>query len=191
MEETLRQTPSNCLKIVLFGPESTGKSTLARELAKRYETLWVPEYMREYAQEKWDDKGKVLDRNDLIPIAVGQMQSENKLAPAATKFLFCDTDLLELKVYSEFYFNGFCPSEVRKACLQNTYHHYFLTQIDIPWKQDDLRDRPYEREKLFRIFESELQTNKLPYTLLDGSLKERLHKATQVLKTLKLKPNAH
>ena len=191
MEETLRQTPSNCLKIVLFGPESSGKSTLARELAAKYETHWVPEFMRGYAQKKWDDSRKVLEMEDLIPIAEGQIRTENELSPLAKKFLFCDTDLLELKVYSQYYFHGFCPPEIKQACLQNKYHHYFLTQIDTPWEPDDLRDRPYEREKLFRIFESELQHHQLPYTLLEGSLKERIHKATQVLKTLKLKPNAH
>ena len=54
MEKTLNQQPSTCLKVVLFGPESTGKTTLARQLANHFDTLWVPEYMREYLQEKWD-----------------------------------------------------------------------------------------------------------------------------------------
>lgn len=173
------------MKIVLFGPESSGKSTLASELAAVYETQWVPEFMRSYAQKKWDTSRKVLEMDDLIPIAEGQMRSENELAKQANRFLFCDTDLLELKVYAEYYFDGFCPSEIKEACLHNNYDHYFLTQIDTPWEQDDLRDRPYDREKLFRIFELELQNNKLPYTLLEGSVKERLHKATQVLKSLK------
>ncbi len=191
MEETLRQTPSNCLKIVLFGPESSGKSSLAEELAGHFETEWVPEYMREYAQRKWDDTGKTLEIEDLLPIAEGQMRSENEISKLANNFLFCDTDLLELKVYSEYYFDGFCPSEIKDACLKNTYDHYFLMQIDTPWVQDDLRDRPYDREKLFRIFERELQKNQLPYTLLEGSLKERLQKAAQVLGSMKFKPNAH
>lgn len=190
MEKILEQQPSNCLKIVFFGPESSGKTTLARQLAAYYKSLWVPEYMREYLQEKWDTKNEQVTRDDLLPIAKGQMIAENNAAKEANTFLFCDTNLLELKVYSQYYYDGFCPDEIIKACSNNHYDYYFLTQIDTLWEADDLRDRPYEREKLFRIFEKELQDNKVPYTLLKGDEKERLEKATQVLTTLKMKLNA-
>jgi len=186
MEETLRQIPSDCLKIVLFGPESSGKTTLARALAQRYKTEWVPEYMREYLQKKWDKNKESITKQDLLPIAYGQMEMENKAARKANTFLFCDTNLREIKVYCDYYYDGFCPEEILKATSENTYDHYFLTHIDTPWEQDDLRDRPYDREKLFRIFEAELQKNSLPYTVLVGSEKERLIKAAQVLATLKL-----
>jgi NadR type nicotinamide-nucleotide adenylyltransferase len=186
MEKTLGQIPSNCLKIVLFGPESSGKTTLAEQLAAHYNTRWVSEFMREYLQEKWDSKKEKVRRDDLLPIARGQMILENNAAKESNTFLFCDTDLLELKVYSQYYYDGFCPAEILKACSNNHYDHYFLTHIDTPWEVDDLRDRPYEREKLFRIFEKELQQNKIPYTLLKGDEKERLEKATQVLTTLKI-----
>lgn len=186
MEKTLRQIPSDCLKIVLFGPESSGKSTLAEQLADFYETVWVPEYMRTYLQHKWDTTQELVSKEDLLPIAKGQLFAENKAAKIARTYLFCDTNLRELKVYSQYYYKGFCPLEIVRACEENSYDHYFLTQIDVPWRADDLRDRPYDREKLFRIFEDELHKNKLPYTLLAGSEKERLQKATQVLATLKI-----
>lgn len=185
MEKTLEQIPSNCLKIVLFGPESSGKTTLAKQLATHYHTLWVPEFMRTYLQKKWDDEKQRVNKNDLIAIAQGQIASENLAAPNAQKFLFCDTNLLELKVYSEYYYNGYCPETILEASKQNHYDHYFLTHIDTPWVPDDLRDRPYDRQKLFRIFESELQKKSLPYSVLMGDEKERLQKAIQVLATLK------
>jgi len=190
MEKTLEQQPGNCLRIVLFGPESSGKTTLAKQLASYFKAPWVPEYMREYLQEKWDTKNEQITRDDLLPIARGQMILENDAAAGSDTLLFCDTNLLELKVYSQFYYDGFCPSEILKACSINHYDHYLLTHIDTPWEVDDLRDRPYEREKLFRIFEKELQQNEVPYTLLKGNEKERFEKATQILATLKIKLNA-
>ena len=185
MEKTLRQIPSNCLKIVLFGPESSGKTTIAEQLATHYSTQWVPEFMREYLQKKWNDNKETISKEDLLNIARGQLFLENKTVKEANTFLFCDTNLLELKVYSEYYYDGFCPAEILKACEENHYDHYFLTHIDTPWELDDLRDRPNDREKLFRIFEAELKQNNLPYTLLEGGEGERLLKATQFLATLK------
>jgi nicotinamide riboside kinase len=67
MEEKLRQEPSNCIKIVLFGPESTGKTTLSKQLAAHYNTYWVPEYARSYLQDKWNVEGKTCEPEDLVP----------------------------------------------------------------------------------------------------------------------------
>ena len=77
MEKYLQQEKSNCLKVVLFGPESTGKSSLAKELALHYNTYYVDEYARHYLQEKWDKYQKICELDDIIPIAKGQMNSEN------------------------------------------------------------------------------------------------------------------
>jgi len=110
---------------------------------------------------------------------------ENNATKKSSTFLFCDTNLLELKVYSQYYYDGYCPDEIVEACSIHHYDQYLLTHIDTPWEVDDLRDRPYEREKLFRIFEMELQQNKVPYTLLKGNEKERFERAAQVLTTLK------
>ncbi|MEM7084882.1 MAG: ATP-binding protein [Bacteroidota bacterium] len=173
------------MKIVLFGPESTGKTTLAKQLADRYDTQWVPEYMRDFLQKKWDTSKEIIRKEDLVTIAKGQINSENSALKEAREFLFCDTNLLELKVYSQYYYDGYCPKEILDACEENTYDHYFLTYIDTPWEADDLRDRPYDREKLFRIFEKELQQRNLPYTLLEGNKRERLQRATQLLSNLK------
>ena len=118
MEEKYRQEPADLIRIVLFGPESTGKTTLSKQLAQYYNTLWVPEYAREYLQKKWNNKGKTCEPKDLLPIAEGQMRLENSLARKANKILICDTDLLETKVYSEVYYGGGCDSILEKHALK-------------------------------------------------------------------------
>ncbi len=187
MEKTLKQSTgdgNHCIKIVLYGPESTGKTTLAKQLAAHYNTKWVPEYMREYLEKKWETQQETITRDDLIPIAKGQIASENKATKKATKLLFCDTNLLEIQVYSEYYYNGFCPSEIKKAVEENQYHHYFLTYVDVPWEADKLRDRPNDRIKMFTIFEAELRKKKLPYTILKGSVEQRMKAAIKTIEEL-------
>ena len=98
MEKTLEQQYSNCIKVVLFGPESTGKTTLSKQLARHYNTVWTPEFARQYLQKKWNNERKTCEVSDLVPIAIGQMHLENRLAKKADKVLICDTDLLETKV---------------------------------------------------------------------------------------------
>lgn len=178
MEEELGQEPSDLVKIVLYGPESTGKTTLAKQLAEHYDTVWVPEYARKYLQKKWDETKEICTLDDLIPIAKGQMAAENRLAKKANKLLICDTDILVTKVYSEAYFNGFCDPILEKYALENTYDLYFLTHIDVPWEADDLRDRPNERELMLDIFKSTLEKYQRSFVILEGSLKKRLKKAT-------------
>ncbi|MGS2741466.1 AAA family ATPase [Sinomicrobium sp. M5D2P17] len=176
MEEKLKQKPGDLIKIALIGPESTGKTTLSRQLAAHYNTLWVPEYMREYLQKKWDREQKTCEPEDMLPIAEGQMLMENKKSALAHTLLFCDTNLLELKVYSEIYY-GECDPDIEKFALHNKYDLYFLTYIDIPWEEDDLRDKPGEREPMFRYFKNTLEEYKKPYVVLKGNEEERLMEA--------------
>lgn len=184
MEEKLRQQSANIIKIVLFGPESTGKTTLSKQLARYYNTVWAPEYAREYLQKKWNNERKTCEAEDLIPIAIGQMKIENKLVNKADKVLICDTDLLETKVYSEEYYGGFVDPLLDKAAKQNTYDLYLLTYIDTPWEEDDLRDRPGQRKEMFNAFENALKKHNRPYVLLEGSKEMRLKTAIQVINQL-------
>ena len=179
MEDALKQQPSNCIKVVLLGPESTGKTTLSRQLARHYHSVWVPEYSRTYLQDKWDNEHKICEPKDILPIAIGQMKLENELAQKTDSVLICDTNLLETKVYSEAYYEGACDPVLNTYALKNSYNLYFLTYIDTPWEDDGLRDKPNERERMFNAFESALKTYKKPYILLKGNKKERLELAVR------------
>ncbi len=179
MEEKLIQTESNCIKVVLFGPESTGKTTLARQLARHYNSVWVPEYAREYLQKKWNNERKTCEQSDLLPIAIGQMELENRSAQKTNSVLICDTDLLETKVYSEEYYEGNCDPLLNKYAVENTYQLYLLTYIDTIWEADDLRDKPEERLEMFNAFEKALIENERPYILLKGDKQERLNEAVK------------
>ncbi|MCF1420584.1 AAA family ATPase [Mangrovimonas futianensis] len=183
MEEKLKQQSRNIIKVVLFGPESTGKSTLAEQLANHYQTKWVQEYSRIYAEEKWQ-LGETLSEKDVLPIAFGQMKEENKLSKQVERLLICDTDLLETKVYSEWYYSGFCPDPVQKFALENTYDLYFLTYIDLPWVADNIRDKPNEREEMFQTFQQALINHKRPFVLLKGDQATRFNEAVKQIDKL-------
>jgi nicotinamide riboside kinase len=110
----------------MFGPESTGKTTLAIQLADHYKTAWVPEFARDYLQEKWDKSQLICDVNDMLPIAYGQTKFENYSLSIANKYLFCDTNLLVTKVFSEVYYN-YCDPLLDKAAQEHEYDLFFLT----------------------------------------------------------------
>ncbi|TXD46822.1 AAA family ATPase [Polaribacter sp. IC073] len=192
MEKELKQDPINIVKVVLFGPESSGKTTLSRHLARYYNTVWAPEFAREYLQNKWNNERKTCEKEDLLPIAIGQMKLENSLAKKADKILICDTDLLETKVYSELFYGGFVDEKLNEAANKNTYNLYLLTYIDTPWEEDDLRDRPEQRLEMFKAFEKSLITNNKPYLLLKGNKETRLKDATEAInKIIAHKENLH
>lgn len=184
MEKNLRQTEANIIKVVIFGPESTGKTTLSRQLARHYNTVWVAEYAREYLQDKWNNERKTCENKDLIPIAIGQMRLENELVKKADKVLICDTDLLETKVYSQEYYGGFVDPKLDEAAYENKYDLYLLTYIDTPWEADDLRDRPGQRQEMFTAFENALKEHKKNYIILKGDKQTRLDKAIKEIDSL-------
>ena len=181
MEKDLRQEDINLVKIVLFGPESTGKTTLSIQLAKHYNTVWVQEYARPYLQKVWNQERRTCQQKDILPIAFGQIALENRLAKRADKVLICDTDLLETKVYSSAYYGGFVDPILEKAATENTYNLYLLTYIDTPWEADDLRDRPEQRLEMFEAFQKALDQHHRPYLLLKGDKESRLKKAVEAI----------
>lgn len=185
MEKNLKQQKTNIIKIALFGPESTGKTTLAKQLADYYETEWVPEFARDYLQEKWEENQHICVADDMMPIAYGQTALENEKLSTAKKYLFCDTNLMVTKVFSEMYY-GFCDPLLNEAALKHEYDLFFLTDIDVPWEKDDIRDTPNGRETVFSVFRQTLLDNKKPFITLSGNKKSRLAKAAAIVADLAL-----
>ena len=130
--ETGHQISSRCLRVVLYGPESTGKTTLAKALATHYQTPWVEEFARPYLQEKWEKEQSVCTLEDLPIIAQGQLDAENKAIEQANKLIICDTNILVTKVWSETHFDGYCAPELKTILANTHYDLYLLTSIDVP-----------------------------------------------------------
>jgi nicotinamide riboside kinase len=183
MEENLRQQQTDIIKIALFGPESTGKTTLSQQLAEHFQTVWIPEFAREYLQTKLKNFGTVCEPEDMLPIAIGQTKLENDILSIANKFLFCDTNLMVTKVYSEAYYN-FCDPILDQAAKKHNYDIFFLTDIDMPWEKDDLRDSAENRDKFFDIFYNSLIENKKPFIKLSGTKENRLKNAISIVNDL-------
>lgn len=183
MEENLKQLQSEIIKIALYGPESTGKTTLANQLAEEFNTIWIPEFARDYLQDKWNSKQEICTQNELLPIAIGQTELENDALQKANKFLFCDTNLMVTKVFSDIYYNS-CDPILEKAAKKHKYDLFFLTDIDVPWEKDDLRDKKEDRETTLAIFEKALIDYKKPYIKLSGNKEERFEKAIKIVNDL-------
>jgi NadR type nicotinamide-nucleotide adenylyltransferase len=165
------------IRIAITGPESSGKTTLAEQLALQTNGTWIPEFAREFLEQL----KRPYTQNDLDIIAKGQLQAWKK--SSESKIQFCDTDMLVMKVWSDFKF-GTCSSFILEALNQQTFDHYFLCQPDIEWEEDPLREHPEQREELFELYVAELKVRNLSFTVIGGSLEERLVKCLKVLSTI-------
>jgi len=163
-------------KIVIIGPESTGKSTLSKELAAHFGEPWVPEYAREYIGE--------LDRpyiyEDLEAIAKGQVKLEDEKAGRAVDKLFCDTDLRVIKVWSEHRFNQ-TNDWIKQQIQTRKYSLYLLTSIDIPWTEDPQREHadPAMRKYFMQVYENEMKASGVPWKKISGTEGDRLKSAIE------------
>ncbi|SEA60828.1 AAA family ATPase [Psychroflexus halocasei] len=184
MEKRTEQTQRDIVRIVLFGPESTGKTSLAKALAKHYKTKWVPEFARDYLQNKYDESGLICETKDITPIAEGQLKIENKVAKDVNNLLFCDTNALQTLVYTEAYYDNYENERLNQLVRDLNYDYYFLTYYDTPWEDDDLRDKPNEREAMFNRFHQKLILHNQPFSILKGDEAVRLKQATQIIDQL-------
>ena len=165
-------------KVVIIGPESTGKSTLCEELAAHYNTLWCPEYAREYLTKH----GMSYTHDDLLTIAKGQLDLEEKyLSQAKTKgnpVLFIDTNMYVMKVWDEFVF-GKCHQFILDQIVERKYDLYLLCNTDLPWVADELREYPdlESRERLFHIYKDILINQTVQWIEIRGDHDERTRSA--------------
>ena len=182
-------------KIVIIGPESTGKSTLCKQLAGHYNTLWCPEYARGYLLKY----GTAYTYEGLLTIAKGQLQLEEnyihsitndesitedtitanyKLQTTNTPLLFIDTDMYVMKVWCEYVF-GKCHQLILDTIAVRQYNLYLLCDVDLPWVKDELREYPDEqpRRELYNIYKDLLINQQTPWVNISGNYQERLQKA--------------
>lgn len=183
-KKIFHQESSTIKRVVLFGPESTGKTTLCKDLATHYNSVWVPEFARDFLQQKMNKYQQTCSLEDLITIAKGQMDLENEQLKKANRVLFCDTNVLVTKIWSETHFDGYCDYYIKQAVNQVHYTLYLLTDIDVPWELDDLRDRPNERQQMFNYFKDTLNELNLPYVFITGGREIRKRKAIDSIDAL-------
>lgn len=179
-----QHTPKSVISVAILGAESTGKTTLCKDLAAYFGSPWVPEFMREYLQEKWDSEQLTCTFDDLLPIAAGQMTLENTAAAQEPQYLFCDTSLFELMVYSNLYY-GDCPPALTDAALAHHYDLVLLTEVDIPWEPDDLRDSPNGREDIAELFAAELTRHGKLFRRIGGTRQARVAQVAEWLAELR------
>jgi len=180
-------------KIVVIGPESTGKSTLCEKLANHYHTRWCPEYAREYLLEHGTD----YTYDSLLTIAKGQVALEEKYiketeqslpsAPSSrqTPLLFIDTEMYVMQVWCKFVF-GKVHSWILNQVEQRKYDLYLLCNVDLPWVKDELREYPdlERREKLYNIYKEIMIHQKTPWVDIYGNYEERLQRAINAVDKL-------
>ena len=179
-------------KIVAIGPESTGKSTLCKQLAEHYNTMWCPEYAREYLNQN----GVKYNYDDLIKIAQGQLMIEDyceeernakgatlkdensKLKTQNSELLFIDTNMYVMKVWYEYVYNK-CEQLVLDEIAKRKYDLYLLCNSDLPWIDDPMREYPDEqpRIELYNIYKDILMNQSTPWVEISGNYKQRLQKA--------------
>jgi NadR type nicotinamide-nucleotide adenylyltransferase len=174
----MRAAPA-VLRVAILGAESTGKSTLAAALAARYRTVWVPEYLREFVEQRQ----RVPHADEQFHIASTQVGREDLASGGArvSRFLFCDTTPLMTAIYSGFYFDGADP-QLSALVLGHRYDVTLVTAPDGPWEADGLqRESDAVRQAVHAQLLSELAARAVPYHLVSGTLEQRLRQVAAVL----------
>lgn len=162
------------LRVAITGPESTGKSTLSEQLARHYDTVWVPEFARTYVGNL--NRGYTLA--DIEAIARGQLALEQEARQQAKRILFSDTDLLVIKIWSEHAF-GHCPAWITEKLKQQNYNLCILMGVDLPWEPDPQREHPHLRQFFYDWYKRELQALSVPFVEVYGHQKARQELARQ------------
>jgi NadR type nicotinamide-nucleotide adenylyltransferase len=176
MEKGFEKSGFGMIRIAITGPESTGKSQLSEELAAHYNTVFVPEYAREYIGR--------LDREynfeDLDIIAKGQINAQKKAEINANKLLICDTELTVIKIWAEHKYQK-CPAGLSENLLKYTYDLYLLCDVDLPWEFDPQREHPKLRYYFYNLYLNELTQRKVTMVVVSGKGKKRLQCAISAI----------
>jgi NadR type nicotinamide-nucleotide adenylyltransferase len=166
-------------KVVVIGPECTGKSELSQFLADHFKTEWVAEYARAYLNKLI----RSYEQSDLTKITHGQVRMEEEWMQDANKILICDTNAIVVKVWSEFKF-GNCEPEILEVVQERKYDLYLLTYIDIPWEEDPQREHPDKREHFFEVFKNEVEKSGVPHVIIEGEREVRRKKAIEAIEKI-------
>lgn len=174
------------VRVVLVGAESTGKTTLARQLADHYQTAWVPEYGRPYWEGLLPSATAAYTTDDFVHIAETQQRMEAMLARHANRVLICDTDAFTTWLWHELYMRSADGSAVRALADRDRERHalHILAGDEIPWNDDGTRDRPDERHWFQGRIREELRASGRPFVEVAGSAEERLVRAIAAIDRL-------
>ncbi|MGK6349790.1 AAA family ATPase [Parapedobacter sp. DT-150] len=175
------------ISIAVVGPESTGKSTIAEQLARHYKTVCVPEYAREYCRHLNGE----YTLQDEMNMFYGQLALERSLVPLARhQLLICDTMILTMKVWCDHLF-GHTPEVVQETIQASHYDLYLLMDIDLPWVDDPLRDFPHLREHFMQVWHHELQAIQANYVVIAGLGQDRFINAREATEHYLKSRNVH
>ncbi|MBN1251994.1 MAG: ATP-binding protein [Bacteroidales bacterium] len=166
------------VKIIITGPESTGKTTLAKQLAEHYKTIWLPEYARTYVE----NLNRPYNYNDIEKIAEKQILLEEEYFKNANKILFVDTGLIITKIWFTQVFKKY-PSWLDNSIKTQKPDLYLLCNYDLPWISDSVRENGSDnkRQYLFRLYQKEIEKNKFKYKIISKLGKERLNSAIKII----------
>jgi NadR type nicotinamide-nucleotide adenylyltransferase len=181
MEAVADRNGGGVIRVVLTGSESTGKTTLAEQLARHYGAELVPEFVRAYAEQH----GGVIEFSDHGPIARGQMALEDEHVARAGNLVVQDTDLLSTVVYCKHYF-GTCPPWIEEAAAARRPDLYLLCEIDLDWIADGVRDRGHMRDEMQQLFRDAVLASGAATAIVTGIDNERLERAVDAIDALLL-----
>ena len=185
------------IKVVVIGPESTGKSSLCEQLANHYNTEWVKEYAREYLLTN----GTEYSYDHLLEIAKSQLDLENaaiqlvenkttntSASNSSSEIILLDTNMYVLKVWCEFVFEK-CHPWILNQIVENSYDLYLLCDVDLPWVKDELREYPdlEIREKLYHHYKDLLVNQSTPWVNISGNYQQRLENAINAIDSVCIK----
>jgi nicotinamide riboside kinase len=166
-------------RIAITGPESTGKTWLAENLARHYQTVCVPEFARSHLLRL----NRPYTFDDILFIAKSQFQNNQQALSGTNTFLFCDTELIVTKIWCEVKY-GYCHQWILDHIGKQHFDLYLVPDIDLPWEPDPQREHPHMRDYLMQLYLKELEARKFPYRLIGGEKEERLRNAVEALELL-------